>query len=248
MIFFDHTYTNDQNHRFWKKLKKYGFNLLDQEVEHPGKAFCTFISFNGDTNRGYHYLEFVNVKKGGVKCSYPGLAFGYKKGLRVLLKKIKNKFDVKFEHKNYNWKEDNKSDLPGWNFLTFKKLKFRGITTWFNEFEKHSEDQKNKIVKVTHPNGVQKFSSLHFELNDEGLKFYEELFGKKIKNGTRLACGTMFYYTKAKSNKMTVIHLECKSLKKLKGNFPYDGALNFLGKEAVRIRNPNLMWDIVITE
>ena len=219
---------------------------MDQEVEHPGKAFCTFISFNGKTNRGYHYLEFVNVKKGGIKCAYPGLAFGYTKGLRILLKKIQNKFQVSFVHKNYNWKEDNKSILPGWNFLTFKKLKFRGITTWFNEFEKKLNEQK--VVKVTHPNGVEKVSSLHFELNKEGLKFYEKLLGKKINNGTRLACGTMFYYTKAKSNKMITVHLECKNLKKLKRDFPYDGELEFLGKEAVRIRNPNNMWDIIITE
>jgi hypothetical protein len=34
----------------------------------------------------------------------------------------------------------------------------------------------------------------------------------------------------------------------LKGNFPYDGILNFLGKEAVRIRNPNLKRNVEITE
>jgi len=44
------------------------------------------------------------------------------------------------------------------------------------------------------------------------------------------------------------VHLECKNLKTLKNKFPIDQEVVFLGKDAALIKNPNEMWDIVITQ
>lgn len=246
MIFLDHSYTNDNNHKFLKKLEKHGFKLSESEVEHPGKQFCRFIAFSGNPLRSYQYLEFVNVKKGGQECKKPGVSFGSTKGLKKYYNKIKTKIKAEFEHKNYEWKIDNESILPGWNFVTFDKSMPEGIYPWFTEYEKSAKRKKRR--KVIHPNGVQKISSFHFDLTDSGIKFFEVILGIKIKKSIRLSCGTEFYFNKAKTNKLKTIHLECKSLKKLKNNFPYDEEMEFLGKDAVRIKNPNSMWDIVITQ
>jgi hypothetical protein len=245
MIFFDHTYTADQNFKFLKKLEKCGFKLLDQKVEHPGKAFCRFIALNGNTSRGYHYLEFVHIGVGGEKFNDIGLALGHRKGLKFFYNKIKNKFNVSFEHKNYKWKEDNDSYLPGWNYITFQKVTWRGIKTWFNEFEPNGKPRK--IKKVSHPNGVQKVASLHFVLNKSGFEFFEKVLGKKIKDYVTLSCGTEFYFSKGKTNTLWIVHLHCKSLQKLKSKFFFDDELIFLDINAVIIKNPSNMWDIVIS-
>lgn len=245
MLFLDHTFTNDDNHRFLKKLEKSGFKLSTEEVEHPGKAFCRFIKLNGNTPRGLQYLEFIHIGKGGEKCSKPGISFGYRKGLKDYYNKLKKKFAVNYEHKNYAWKEDSTSVLPGWNFVTFKKLKFRGFFPWITEYEKRKLKAKNKVI---HPNGVHNIASFHFEVNDAGLDFFEKLLGKKIIDCAQLSCGTEFYFTKGRGNKLKLVHLECKSIKKFKEKFLYDQEVSFIGKEAVLIKNPNKMWDVVISE
>lgn len=247
MIFLDHSYTNDKNHKFLKKLEKHGFKLSENEVEHPGKQFCRFIAFTGNPLRTYQYLEFVKVKNGGYDCKMPGISFGHTKGLKNYYNKIKNKIAAGFEHKNYEWKEDSVSYLPGWNFVTFDKSIPKGIFSWFTEYEKSNSVKRKKRNKVTHPNGVQKIASFHLDVNKAGIKFFENILGKKIKDSIRLSCGTEFYFNKAKTNKLKTIHLECKNFKKLKNNFPFDEEIKFLGKDGVLITNPNLMWDIVIT-
>ncbi|MBC7540552.1 MAG: hypothetical protein H7281_17135 [Bacteriovorax sp.] len=146
MIFLDHSYTNDDKHSFLKKLEKYGFKLSENEVEHPVKQFCRFIAFTGNPLRSYQYLEFVNVKKNGEACSVPGVSFGYTKGLKNYFNKIKNKVAAKFEHKNYKWKEDSVSDLPGWNFVTFDKVKLKGIFPWFTIHQKRKNERKSHIL------------------------------------------------------------------------------------------------------
>lgn len=244
MIFFDHTYTYDNHFQFLKKLEKCGFKLSKEEVEHPGKVFCRFIRLSGNTPRGLQYLEFVHIGKGGEKCAVPGVSFGYRKGLKNYYNKLKKKFEVTYAHKNFDWKKDNKSILPGWNFVNFKKLKFRGFFPWITEYERIVHNKK----KIIHPNGVHRLASLHFEVNDKGLDFFEKLLGKKINDCVMLSCETEFYFTKRRSNKLKVIHLECKSLNKLKNKFPYDQEVVFLGKDAVLIKNPNKMWDIIISQ
>jgi len=91
MLFLDHTFTNDDNHCFLKKLEKCGFTLSTEEVEHPGKAFCRFIKLNGNTPRGLQYLEFIHIGRSGAKCTKPGISFGYRKGLKDYYNKLKKK-------------------------------------------------------------------------------------------------------------------------------------------------------------
>lgn len=50
-IYLDHSYTIDQNFKFHKKLEKLGFILDKVMVEHPGKAYCKFISLHGKNKR-----------------------------------------------------------------------------------------------------------------------------------------------------------------------------------------------------
>lgn len=245
MLFLDHTFTKDEKHQFLKKLEKSGFRLAENEVVHPGKVFCRFIYFIGNTPRTYQYLEFVHIGKGGEECSKPGISFGYRKGLKSYYDKLKRKFNVRYSHKNYEWKKDSKRILPGWNFVTFKNLKIKGFFPWITEYEKSKAKQAKK--KILHPNGVKKIVGLHFDINAAGKRFFEDFFGKKIKDSITLSCGTTFYFNKAKSNKLNTVHLECKNLNTFKKKFPYDEAIQFLGKEAVVIKNPSGMWDINIT-
>lgn len=248
MLDFDHTYTNDDNYRFLKKLEKYGFKLMDSETEHPGKHFCRFIGFTENPLRRRQYIEFVKVKKNGIKITKPGVSFGCTKELKSYFEKIKDKLPAKYEHKNYNWKEDNKNYNPGWNFVTFKKVKLKGLVPWITEYEKPANAKRKKRPRIIHPNGVQRILGLHYDLDEAGVKFFEELLGKKIKDKVKLSCGTIFHFNKAKKTKLNFIHLECKNLKKLKVDFYYDEEMKFFGNDACVINNPNMMWNLVITQ
>ncbi len=132
-LYFDHCFTLDQNHRLLKKLERLGFTLRPTATEHPGGHVCRFIMFKGKVRN--QYLEFVHTRPGGDAYSHPGISFGYKGPLESYFKRIKKTLPSEFVHRNYDWKADSKTRLPGWNFLTFKHLGFRTLLPWLTEYE-----------------------------------------------------------------------------------------------------------------
>jgi len=215
-IFIDHMYTDDKNHKYLKKLEKAGFILDKKEVEHPGRAFCRFIKLE---NR--QYLEFVNVKKGGNPHVSPGFSLGYKNNLKNYYKSISKKVDfrVGFFHKNYDWKNDDKSNLPGWNFVTFSKLGFRTFFPWMTEYEpRPNEKNSNKDFKLPkHPNTVYGLYGVEFKVNEAAKKFFSKVLFIKAEGSLSLAKGSKIIFSETgRPSRFERVILKCRNFKKAK--------------------------------
>ncbi|MFX3675818.1 MAG: hypothetical protein ACN6I6_02175 [bacterium] len=240
-IRFDHSYTKDQSHKLLKKLMKLGFSKIKFDVEHPGKHFCSFIEFNNPIG-SRTYLEFIHTGRGGSMISSPGISFGYEKNLEGYFKRLKKNcsFEPQYSHKNYNWKENSEDILPGWNFITFKKLGFRTIEPWFTEYESPRKKRKHQI---SHSNNTNQLSGGELVLNPKGADFIEAVLKVKIKDKFSLADGTIWKVKKGAVNRMERINLRASSLKAFPKKLHIDTGI-------VLIKNPSgeKFWDICIYE
>jgi len=253
MFQLDHVYTEDQNFSFFEKLKGFGFTDMNREVEHPGKHFCQFIAFAAATRRGHQYLEFISVKEGGSRVETCGVSFGTENDLEDVFRNYlenKEKFKAKITHKNYLWKTDNISILPGWNFLVFEELRLDGILPWVTEYQSDSSRTPFAPELAVHPNGVTGIHGLVLQVNEEGQEFFSYFFKTPITDQITLACGKKLYFEKAARNRVSQIVLESKGVSELSKKYPFDGEMNFRGQPALLIEKPNksslVEWDMVI--
>lgn len=247
-INFDHSYTEDTGHRFFNALGKAGFVLSDNKVEHPGKQFCRFIMFKSG-KAGRVYLEFVRVGKSGERVDKPGVSLRYEGPLKKYFEVIKGQagVKVKYIHKNYEWKKDSKSALPGWNFVTFLDPKFKNIYTWFTEYESHPT--KKRVSPPSHPNTAQTICGLEFVVRDADGPKLEKVFGKSLRGETISLGGISLFLTPGRSTRLTALVLRCKSLKRFAKLAKVGSTVLWRGQPAVIIKNPNRkMWDIVAVE
>lgn len=246
-IFFDHTFNEDPGHKLHKKLGRLGFTLSEHEVEHPGKAMCRFIMV------GNKYLEFVHIGKGGIAFNKPGISFGAT-SLMDYAKRISKKADFKVHsnHKNYDWLKNNTDYLPGWNFVNFTGTGVRAFYPWFTEYEPDPKRKKKRKKSQTHVNGVNRIIGAEFQISKTGERFFEILFGAKIKSEMTLPDGFKIYFHKnAKCNRHLANILATKSLRKTKSYMPKEMVTTFMGQEAIRITDPkgnSRMWDLIIIE
>ena len=248
MINFDHCYTEDMGHKFLKTLERAGFTLSEHQVEHPGKHFCRFIMFNlGKEGKGY--LEFVNVGKGGQRIDKPGLSLNYSGLLKKYFNIVKRRkgVEAKYIHKNYQWKKDSKSRLPGWNFITFSKPQFKNLYTWFTEYEPRSE--RKRLAVVPHPNTALRVAGLELSVRTQDRPKIETIFGRKFDSDNINLGGINLFIQSARSTKLTTIIIECKSLKKFLKYAGDKAQITWRGKKAAMIKNPDRrMWNIIVIE
>ncbi|OUR95635.1 hypothetical protein A9Q84_14115 [Halobacteriovorax marinus] len=250
-IFFDHAFIEDPSHTFFKRLEKLGFILSEMKVEHPGKAHCRFIELDANTNRKLAYLEFVSVGKGGYSFKSSGLSLGYREKLENYYKKLSKRIKVDFNHKNYDWKNNNTDHLPGWNMLTLKNPPIRNIYTWFTEYEKHPETKKKTKSAPKHPNSVYGIYGLELTLTEKGRTYLSKVLGKEIKNKMKLKDGTILFIQRGKVNRFNNIILKCKSLKKANKFIKNKESHSFEKLEALMIENKNdfkKMWSLIIIQ
>lgn len=246
-IHFDHSYSADNNYCFFKKLGKSGFKLSQQMVEHPGKHFCRFITFNLAPSPGFRYLEFVHVKRGGDAVHYPGISFGSLSPLKPFHTKLKKVgIDSEFKHKNYDWKENNTDNLPGWNFITFKRRS--KIFTWLTEYES-ADGKPRPVFKNKHPNKVHKIVALEIVFNKEEFNFYTKILGKPKNQVFALEGGTEIHYSLGKSTHLNRIIVATTNLSRFVKTYPWDHLTTWNNQPGVMIKNPNpKMWDLTIIE
>jgi len=246
-INFDHSYTEDAGHRFFKALGRSGFVLSENEVEHPGKQFCRFIMFKHGSGRVY--LEFVRVGKGGEPIDKPGVSLRYTGPLKRYFGAIKARKDIKakYIHKNYAWKKDSKSALPGWNFLTFLSPKFKNIYLWFTEYEPHPT--KKRVTPPPHPNTAHTIAGLELIVRGSDRPKLEKVFGKSL-NGKEVSLGGIrLFIESGRSTKVAAVVIKCKDLKRFKKLANIKSTILWRGQSAVLIKNPQpKMWDIVVLE
>lgn len=242
-IYFDHSYTGDQNHAFLMQLKKYGFDVTDFLVKHPNSD-CRFLYFGKGS-----YLEFIHCPDKNKDLKTPGISFGVKKDLKKLYEKYSQSgLACSYSHRNYNWHENNKDRLPGWNFIEFKNKGFRTFYPWFTEYEPNP-NSKRKFTPVKHPNGVTGIFGHEFIINKAGRVFFERILETKIKDKITLKCGTSFYFKEGLTNYHSKVILESSNLKKTLSFMRKAQMVSFAGKDSILIKNPSpnyRMWDLLI--
>lgn len=193
------------------------------------------------------YLEFINVKSGGVSITKPGLSLGISSGLEIFYHQLQkdHRYSATFRHKNYQWKANNRTRLPGWNFLNFRHLGFRGIYPWMTEYEPWPYKIKRRPDRP-HANGVIGFVGLSLDLNPRAQKFFSYLIGKNIKNATKLGCKTEIRIAGTDRTKFNAVILKCTSVRKLLDKYPFT-PVTWNGQRAGYVKNPSGMWDIIVT-
>lgn len=247
-IGFDHSYTKDPGHKFFDLLGRCGFALSENKIEHPGKHFCRFILFRPG-RAGRAYLEFVHVGKGGWRLDRPGVSLRYEGPLKEYFSAIKRQKGVKakYGHKNYKWKEDSKSKLPGWNFVTFQRPKFKNLFPWFTEYEPNP--YKKRTTPPLHPNTARYICGMELVVRAADRPKLEKIFGKKFA-GTEISLGGIKLFVEAgKSTRVSALVVRFKSLKTFLRHAKQGAGTVWRGRNAVRIKNPAMgMWDILAVE
>lgn len=244
-IYFDHTYTGDQNHKFWKKLGKLGFILHTKKAEHPD-AVCQFIMFEKPG-----YLEFAHCLDRSSIDTRPGFSFGIENDLKTFFNKLRRKnINCSFSHRNYNWKENSEDDLPGWNFLNFKNTGIRTFYPWITEYQSSPAGKVKVKNSFSHPNGVTHVIGHEFVINNAGEKFFGQILGTKIKDQITLSCGRVLYFKRGRTCYHSKVILKSKNMENTKLYIPNMKGIIFDDKEVLLISNPSpykRMWDIIIT-
>lgn len=248
-LYFDHSFTVDQNHKFLKKLIKLGFTANPDTWNHPGGAVCRHIMFASKNPVKKNYLEFVHNAGKKPKYKTPGFSFGYTKGLKKLNEKLvaSGKIKTKFVHRNYDWKKGDNEYRPGWNFVTFKNSGVNSIYPWITEYEKPKgwSPKKRKPAPI-HRNKIKSIAGFEFEINAKGEKFFELMCGRKEEAVLTFGPGFKLYFESGKKTKIKNVILKSDNIKafikkhKLKQT-------SFRGKPATIIKNPNPdMWSIIV--
>jgi hypothetical protein len=211
-----------------------------------------FVTLQSDSKRERFYLEFVHIGRGGEEEKTPGLSFGYVENLEAFSKKIANKIKIKFTHKNYDWINNAKDRLPGWNMLNFKKAPINNIFTWFTEYEPISNKSKKKPKSKPHPNSVYSIHGIKLILNKKSKANLEKILCKKLGAKNKLSDGTFLYIEEGKKDKFETIILNCKSFKKARPYFKNCDEVVFDNMNAIHIVNNSkdkkVMWDLLVIE
>ncbi|MCB0392044.1 MAG: hypothetical protein KDD58_12185 [Bdellovibrionales bacterium] len=150
-------------------------------------------------------------------------------------------------HRNYEWKKDSQSRLPGWNFLRFKKTGIRSYITWLTEYKKNPRI-KRKTKAPIHKNTVYKLLKIELDLNIKGQFFYGKLFSKPLKQNIFLSCKTKINFKSAKTNSFKKIVLACRDLDKFHKYAKSAVHIKYEGETAAFIKNPSRGWDIIVVE
>ena len=245
-INFDHSYTADMGHKFLKSLGKAGFVLAENEVEHPGKHFCRFIMFKHGAGR--NCLEFIHVGKGGEKVTKPGVSLRYEGPLKEYFESIRKQRGLKAQyiHKNYDWKKDNKSALPGWNFVDFRRPAFKNIFPWFTEYE--PRPGKKRALPKPHPNTAQFIAGMELFVRGADRPKLEKIFGRNFSQKDVRLGDFSLYINSGNSTRISALVVKCASLERFVKVAKIGKKVAWRGKNAIRIKNPAGMWDILAVD
>lgn len=247
-INFDHSYTEDIGHRFFKALGRAGFSLSEHRMAHPGKHFCRFIIFEQAGGKKA-YLEFVSVGHGGKRVTKPGISLRCAGPLAKYFDRVKKQTGVaaKYVHRNYEWKKDSKSKLPGWNFLTFSRPQFKNIYPWFTEYE--PRPGVKRLAAAAHLNTASTISGVVLSARKGDMPKLGKVFGRSLAaKGVSLG-GIQLMIEPANVTRISALVIECKDLKRFMRSAKIKSSERWQGKEAAVIRNPDRrMWDIIVVE
>ena len=175
----------------------------------------------------------------------PGLSLRCKGELKAYSAAIgRNKLiNAKYGHKNYRWKEDSKSRLPGWNFVTFRRPTFKNIFAWFTEYEPNP--YKKPVKNPRHPNTAYGIYGLDLLVRAADRTRLESIFGKKLPDGEVSVGRIRLFVESGRATRLRSLVLKCKSLNKFLSHAGARAGTLWRGRKAAVIKNPDpAMWDI----
>ncbi|HOI42329.1 MAG TPA: hypothetical protein PK523_05225 [Elusimicrobiales bacterium] len=245
---FDHSYTEDMGHKFFKALGRAGFRLSENQVAHPGKNFCRFITFDRGDGRAA-YLEFVDVGRGGKRVNKAGISLRYSGPLKKYFDRVKKGrgVKVKYVHRNYAWKKDSKSRLPGWNFLTFVKPVFKNLFPWFTEYE--PRPSVKRLAPPKHPNTAGRLFGVVLAARAQDRPKLETVFGRSLAGRRVNLGGIQLIIETSKTTRLSALVIECRDFKRFTRSAKVKSPVLWEGRKAALIRNPDRrMWDIIVVE
>lgn len=276
-IGFDHCYQKIRHADDYFNLGKRGFTVEERTVEHPGKQFCRFIRFNKPASpcggKEFHYLEFAEIPDlDALKATYdqpvtdrqalePGFSLSCNENLKQLFEFVRKQmpaYEPKFEHKNYAWKEDDVSILPGWNFLMFERNLTPDIYIWCTEYEPRPE--MTPVTKFTHANSVDCFLGFAWNLPLTQLTQFRQLTHAKDDAGVlQLDDGLRIYskdaegvpghiWDEKKDHPFSAVILACKDWAAFMAVGQPDVTFKWNDRHAGLIRMPAGGWNIVVVE
>ncbi len=279
---FDHCYQVNPKAGIFHSLKDRGFNLDDHIVEHPGGMLCRFIRFKNrmpndqkhdqkHDQRPYQYLEFVEVtdtaqllatypkgtheaeilEPGFSLISHENLASVYESQREPL-----NLFEPKFEHKNYDWKNDDKSPLPGWNYLTFDKPLLPGVHVWCTEYEPRPSRSlaENDLI---HPNSVETIFGFIWTIPFEAAQAVATFTSADIKSngdemsfedGSKILFEANSSLLKKNTTPFAAVVLCCSDWRTFCAHAKPDKFIEWRGQRAGLIQLDKNGWDILVIE
>ena len=250
MLRFDHAYTSDREHRFFRRLISAGFMLHPHVTHHPGPHENRFIFLPGASKANPFCLEFIH--HGLREKVIPGFSLAASGPLRRYFESVReNRFlKARYWHRNYEWKtKGNKKGLPGWNFVEYGTA-FPAANVWLTEFERGPgvKGRRTPIAAkfLKHANTVTGIHGFEFDVAPADRRFFEEVLGRRIGRSTRLECGTRLYLNPAARTRFRNAILEAADLKEFERWAHPDGWTRFFGRKAAVVRNPSRFWDILV--
>jgi hypothetical protein len=198
---------------------------------------------------GLNYLEFVNVGNGGKKVNKPGVSLRYEGKLKDYFESTKRQRGLKAQyiHKNYDWKKDAKSALPGWNFVAFRRPVFKSIYPWFTEYE--PRPGKKRTQPKLHPNTAQYISGMELVVRGTDRPKLEKIFGRNFGQKDVSLGDFSLYVNSGNSTRISALVVKCASLDRFIKVAKTGKKVFWREKNAVLIKNPAPgMWDIVVVD
>ena len=278
----DHVVNKGETDPEFFKLQDLGFTLFDRFVDHPGPVRCRFINLNSGINGVRRFIEFCHITdkekfmanlaaEGKVypDAIAPSVAVQINGQLERYYNAIEPNFrdnDIKFQHRNYNWKEDNVSRLPGWNHVWFDKPLSKNFPIFMSEREptekwlkkKTSFYRKKRSPFLTHKNSVN--GLIGIVLADmESQKLESFLHSERKDNRISLHDGSYFWFEagarpelrtllQKKKFPIKAVVLSADSLETFRKIAKPDHETDFFGEDAALIKLPDSMWDIIVVE
>lgn len=275
-IGFDHIYQSTSSEQVYLDLGGRGFQLDDRCVEHPGATFCRFLKLNSrdpvPMGMGYQYLEFAELRDISELRALrpeasedelwgPGLSLNADHGLEGLHEQLclsVPELEPATAHKNYAWKTDNKSRLPGWNFLYFKKPLLKDINLWCTEYEP-SPDRPVHQGRFQHPNSAESIHAIILSEPAQNLASIAKITGSALEARFTLDDGVEVYgsdeatlpapiVNRKKSCPVLAVSLLCSDWNAVLAHARPDEIFQWGEAKVARIDMPERGWDILLLD
>jgi hypothetical protein len=267
---FDHCYQKLDASEPYFALAERGFSLSSDMTEHPGRQLCRFIRFNRSalsTLSRPQYLEFVELADfEALRSTYPkdttedvlrepGFSLAADKRLEEVYRfnfAAFEKFQPTYSHKNYAWKHDDKSELPGWNFLEFAKPIVNGMNVWCTEYEPNPNRQVAQKVEP-HANTANQIRGFIWNVSPHEAAAFAQLSDSQVvDNKMNLADGSTIFLDQnfgganKKQTSFSAVILGCSDWDMFCREAKPDKIIDWQNQKAAVIEFGPTGWDIVV--